>query len=388
VTRPVIAIVGASGSVGSGALACLIHDAQRYKLRAAYHTRSPQSSDKHDSVCWSRVNVYDDSSLDPFCSGCTVVLNTAGPSSQIGDRVARAADRAGADYVDAFGGRLLSDLFQANPLSMNRRVIHSAGIYPGLSELLPRWLARTHFDKVQTLRGWSGGREACSPAAALDVLASTHHGFGRAGALWEDGNRITNAMAAHTDADLPGFPGHVYVQPFLSEELERLIRDLDLRDVRWGNVMASTHALEVIARWSSRLGIHDGAEHTQAYRQLQQQAVNDLVETARMDLVGQTPYYRLLIDMEGTASGVPKRLRAVLKARDSYHVSGAVAAHAATVLVTNPPPPGTYRADSILDWESLLRTLQHNRCIDDFTLASLGVSGCDDRPNRIEEGAL
>lgn len=387
-TRPVIAIVGASGSVGSGALACLMHDDQRYVLRAAYHTRAPQDPDKYDSMCWSRVNIYDDSSLAQFCSGCTVVLNTAGPSSQIGDRVARAADRAGADYVDAFGGRQLSDLFQANPLSMNRRVIHSAGIYPGLSELLPRWLARTHFDKVQTLRGWSGGREACSPAAAVDVLASTHQVFGRAGALWEDGKRITNAMAAYSATDLPGFPGHVYVQPFLSEELERLIRDLDLHDVRWGNVMASTRALEVIARWSSRLGIHAGAENTQAYRQLLQQAVNDLVETASMDLAGQTPYYRLLIDMEGTASGATRRLRAVLKARDSYRVSGAVAANAASVLVTNPPPPGTYRADSILDWEAVLSTLQHNRCIDDFTLAFRGAAGCDDGTDRIEEGVL
>jgi len=306
----------------------------------------------------------------------------------IGDRVARAADKAGADYVDAYGGRLLTELFQASPLSIKRRVIHSAGIYPGLSELLPRWLARTHFDNVHTLRGWSGGREACSPAAAVDVLASTHQGFGHAGAIWENGSRITNAIAAHVDADLPGFAGRVYVQPFLSEELELLGRDLDLRDVRWGNVMASTRALDVIARWGRRLGAHATAMNTEPYRQLQQQAVDELVDTARLDLAGQTAYYRLLIEMEGIRAGTAKRLRAVLKARDSYRVSGVVAANAASVLVTDPPPPGIYRADCILDWEKLLRTLQHNRSIDDFTIASLSASCCNDGPGQIEEGVL
>lgn len=387
-TLPVIAIVGASGAVGSGALACLIQDNERYMLRAAYYTRPPQDIDTHRSVCWRRVNVYDELSFTQFCNGCTVVVNTAGPSSLIGDRVARAADKAGADYVDAYGGRLLTELLQASPLSIKRRVIHSAGIYPGLSELLPRWLARTHFDNVHTLRGWCGGREVCSPAAAVDVLASTHQGFGHAGAIWENGSRITNAMAAHADADLPGFAGRVYVQPFLSEELELLGRDLDLRDVRWGNVMASTRALEIIARWGRRLGAHATAMNTETYRQLQQQAVDELVDTARIDLAGQTAYYRLLIEMEGIRAGTAKRLRAVLKARDSYRVSGAVAANAASMLVTDPPPPGIYRADCILDWEKVLRTLRHNRCIDDFTIASLSASCCNDGPDQIEEGVL
>lgn len=387
-TLPVIAIVGASGTVGSGALACLMQHNERYTLRAAYYTRPPQDISTHRSVCWRRVNVYDESSLARFCSGGTVVLNTAGPSSLIGDRVARAADKAGADYVDAYGGRLLSDLFQESRLSMKRRVIHSAGIYPGLSELLPRWLAKTHFDNVHTLRGWSGGRELCSPAAAVDVLASTHQGFGHAGAIWENGNRITNAIAAEADAALPSFAGRVYVQPFLSQELELLVRDLDLRDVRWGNVMASTRALDVIARWGSRLGVHARAMNTKAYRQLLQQAVDELVDTARMDLLGQTPYYRLLIEMEGVRAGTSKRIRAVLKAKDSYRVSGAVAANAASMLVTDPPAPGIHRADSILNWEEVLRTLQHNRCIDNFTITAISTSCCKGGYNQIEEGAL
>ncbi len=384
---PVIGIAGASGSVGAGALACLVGEQGHYELRAAYHTHPPGDIDEHKSVRWHQLNVYDEASLAQFCSGCSVVLNTAGPSSLIGDRVARAADHAGADYVDAFGGRLLVDQLQANPLSTSRRVIHSAGIYPGLSELLPRWLARTQFDSVYGLHGWSGGREACSASAAIDVLASTHQGFGRAGAIWKNGSRITNAIAAYTQADLPGFAGSVSVQPLLSEELELLGRELQLRDLQWGNVMASTRALEVIARWGTRLGVQTSAVDARDYLQLQQQAVDDLVDTARMDLVGHTPFYRLLLEMEGTQAGTHKRIRAILKAMDSYRVSGAVAANAASRLVTDPPPQGVYRADTVLDWSQILRTLQENRCIDDFTIATL-TAPCSGSMNPVEEGVL
>lgn len=385
--QPVIGILGASGSVGSAALACLRED-RNLVLRAAYYTHPPQHPDKSERLSWSRVDIYDDSSLARFCRGCTVVLNTAGPSMIIGDRIARAADQAGAHYADAFGGGLLASRLQADPLSPDRYVIHSAGIYPGLSELLPRWLADIHFDNVQSLHGWSGGREACSAAAAADVLLSTQQGFGLAGAIWKDGHRMTNAMTAEDFADLPGFPGRVLVQPFLSEELEQTARYLNLHNAKWGNVMASARALEAIAHWSRRLSLHPKSASTGKYQNLLKQAVDDLAEIARLDLIGQTPYYRLVIELEGSVSGEPRRLRAVLKATDSYRISGAVAANAVSLMINKPPQAGTYRADSVLNWDDVLCTLQHNRYIEDFTIAALPPSCANGTAGTVEEGIL
>lgn len=385
-TQPVIGIVGASGSVGSAALECLQGDSNLV-LRAAYCTRPPQQPDKRRTT-WSCVNIYDESALARFCSECTVVLNTAGPSTLMADRIARAADLAGAHYVDAFGGCLLAKRLQQSPLSTGRCVIHSAGIYPGLSELLPRWLADTHFDSVDLLHGWSGGREACSAASAADVLLSTHQGFGRAGAIWKGGRRITNAMVAQDFIDLPGFPGRVRVQPFLSEELEGIACYLNLHDAQWGNVMASARALEVIAHWSGRLSLHPDTAGTGTHQNLLEQAVADLVDTARHDLLGHTAYYRLVIEMEGALASRPRRLRAVLKAKNSYQVSGAVAANAVSALIHNPPQPGVYRADSVLNWDEVLHSLRHNRCMEDFTIAVLPPSNCNPTTGKVEEGIL
>ena len=57
-----------------------------------------------------KLDVEDSLALQAFCSGCRVIVNCAGPSCHIRDRVARAAFRAGADYVDPGGDEPLAAL--------------------------------------------------------------------------------------------------------------------------------------------------------------------------------------------------------------------------------------------------------------------------------------
>lgn len=374
----VIGIVGAAGAVGSAALDGL-HTSPHWTLRAGYRSQ-PARNDAATDIDWRHVNVDDSASLGRFCDGCTVVLNTAGPSCRIGDRVARAADVAGADYVDAFGGVVLVRQLAAQSLSRERRVIHSAGVYPGLSAVLPRWLVRQGFDRVHALRGWAGGRERCTPAAAADVLLSTIDGFGQAGVAWIDGRRVTDALPPRDEVELVGFPGRVHVQPFFSQEMEQLAGELGLRDAHWNNVMPSGRATETIARWCGRLSarLDDSTlEH----------AISDLVETARRDVAGQAPYYRLVLEMDGERAGRPHCVRVVLNARDSYRVSGTVAASAVSCLLDTPPAPGIHSAGSVLAWEPLLDRLRCWGAVDSFSLVELPVNDAAVEAV-IEEGTL
>lgn len=54
-------------------------------------------------VATARVDVMDASSLDGFCSQCSIVVNCAGPVMVLQDRVAQAAFRNRCNYVDAAG---------------------------------------------------------------------------------------------------------------------------------------------------------------------------------------------------------------------------------------------------------------------------------------------
>ncbi|MGE8655507.1 MAG: saccharopine dehydrogenase NADP-binding domain-containing protein [Achromobacter sp.] len=380
-TAPMIGILGASGAVGSTALASLVSEG-RYVLRAGYRSRPPRG-DTTSCVERQQVDVDDEASLARFCKSCSVVLNAAGPSCRIGDRVARAADAAGAHYVDAFGGALLVQQLTTLPLSPERCVIHSAGVYPGLSALLPRWMAGQGFDLVLALRGWAGGRERCTPAAAADVLLSTVQGFGQAGTAWVEGRRMAGALAPRDAVEVVGFPGRVRVQPFFSEELEQLVVELGLHDAQWNNVMPGARTIGIISRWRSRLGTPESIDETWLA-----QAVAELVQTAQLDVAGQTPYYRLVIEMEGVRAEQPHHLRAVLRAPDSYCVSGAVAASAALCLLDAPPEPGVHSADRVLVWNAVRDRLQTWGVIEAFNLVELSADDIHAATTSVEEGAL
>jgi len=380
-TAPMIGIVGASGAVGGAALANLSSEG-RYALRAGYRSQPPHHKIAAD-VEQQQVNIDDEVSLARFCKNCAIVLNAAGPSCRIGDRVARAADEAGAHYVDAFGGALLVQQLATLPLSPGCCVIHSAGIYPGLSALLPRWMAEQGFDCVHALRGWSGGRERCTPAAAADVLLSTVQGFGQAGTAWVEGHRTTEALVPCDAVEVVGFPGRVHAQPFFSEELKQLVEELGLHDAHWNNVMPSARAMEVISCWCGRLSTTEPLDEA-----LLQQAVTDLVHTAQIDVAGQTPYYRLVVEMDGEREGRPRRLRAVLRAQDSYRVSGAVAASAVIWLLDAPPAPGVHSADQVLAWDVVCSHLQRWGVIEAFNLVEFLAIDNHLITASVEEGAL
>jgi hypothetical protein len=377
-----IGVVGGSGAVGRAALEYL-HAQQRFQLRGGYRSRAPLAVEATDALQWHAVDVEDPASLARFCAGCDIVLNTAGPSSRLGDRVARAADVAGADSVDAFGGEHLERQLARQPLSSGRRVIHSAGSFPGLSGLLPRWLAAQRFDRVHTLRAWAGGREHCTPGAGADVLLSTVQGFGRAGAAWIDGRRVAGALPAMESVQIAGFPGRVFAQPFLSQEMERVAAALNLRHAQWHNVSPSIHGTEVIGRWSGRLAAMASIDDATLA-----QAVNELVLTAQRDMAGGTPYYRLVLDMDGERAGQPRRQRAVLRCSDSYRLSAAMATAAVLALADDTPPEGVHCADGMLDADKVVAQLLAWHAIDAIDVVDLPLPQHAETSPLAEEGVL
>lgn len=377
-----IGVVGASGAVGHAALKYL-QAQERFQLRGGYRSRAPQDSGASEALSWQAVDVEDPTSLTRFCEGCDIVLNTAGPSSRLGDRVARAADAAGADSVDAFGGEHLQRQLARQPLSAGRRVIHSAGSFPGLSGLLPRWLAARQFDRVHALRAWAGGREHCTPGAGADVLLSTVQGFGRAGAAWIDGRRVAGILPAMESVQIASFPGRVFAQPFLSQEMEGVAIALGLRHAQWHNVSPSIHATEVIGRWSGRLAAMASIDDA-----VLTQAVNELILTAQRDMAGGTPYYRLVLELDGEHAGQPRRQRAVLRSSDSYRLSAAMAAATVLALADDTPPIGVHAADGILDADNVVAQLLAWHAVDAIDVVDLPLLHDAEPGVLAEEGVL
>ncbi|MFB4313927.1 saccharopine dehydrogenase NADP-binding domain-containing protein [Actinomadura sp. 21ATH] len=288
-----------------------------------------------------RVDLDDDAALRDFCTGCDIVVNCAGPSYRVLDRVARAALAGGAHYVDAAGDLVAIDALTGggatglDHLGLDRRAaVFSAGLMPGLSGLLPRLLAAD--GPLARLDVYVGGAAAIGPLSAVDALLTRGPRFGTALAAWRAGRIVPGALRPLRSVALPGFRDRVHAWPFLSTEMSRLAAELGVGELRNYTVYVTEAIPEALARaWADDEAALD--EHVPA-----------VVTAADTDLAATGPYYAMLFQAvpRDPAPGRPRRV--LLRTPDSYALSGAVAALTARELSAGAIPPGAHLACDVL----------------------------------------
>jgi hypothetical protein len=339
-----IGLLGAKGAVGQAA----VEELRALKVgELRLGARHP--ADTPNSANMTFVDLDDDSSLARFCADCRVVVNCAGPSHRILDRVAVAALSAGADYVDAAGDDPVHDLLAGwtSPAG-ERTAIVSAGMMPGLSALIPRWIAGHDFDHLDRLTAYVGGLDRFTFAAAGDYLASLSNGYGTSLAAWQHGQRVTCALEPLRDVHVPFFTGPVTAHPYLSVETERLARALSINEVSWYNVFVEGQALAAVNRLQASL--HSGADLASAAR--------ELVAASELDVAGRTPYQLLLFQLDGQAQGSTRTRSVMLRASDSYRLTGCITAHATAALLAGEISAGVHYAADVLNPQTVVEHLQ------------------------------
>jgi hypothetical protein len=315
---PRVGIVGGHGAVGRS-VARQLQVWRQFRIRIGgrntLHGRAFVETLRGDAE-WVLADVDDARSLESFCAGCDAVVNCAGPASFIGEKIGHAAFAAGAHYVDA-GGRAAMDLPPAG-----RTALLAAGMYPGLSGLLPRFLAAREFDGVSRLTAYIGGCDRLSYIAAIDYLDSLGDRSGEANAAWLGGRRVCRALAREEERSVPFFPRSVVLQPYLTAEAERLAVSLGLSELRWYSVFDGQHVVDALSLAGSR------------------QAAEFLVKATQMDLFGREPYQILLFEMTGTQGDASVRRSLVLKASGGAALTGVAAAAGVRAVLAGEIPDG------------------------------------------------
>ncbi|MFS8104529.1 hypothetical protein LFM09_46245 [Lentzea alba] len=282
-----IGILGAYGDVGTHAVRML----QGHDLRLGCRR--------------SGVDFHDQASLDRFAAGCRIVVNCAGPAHLVGDRVLRAAERAGADYVDASG--------DVTPFAGTAVV--GAGLQPGLTGLLPRWVGSDE------LTLYLGVLDRFTETAAADYL----YGVNSPLAAWRDGP-VPRALTRRSGVTLPFFPGEVTLLPYLDAEACRIAEQLKLRRGDWYTAVSGEHVLRAFDR------LH-GMERAEA--------VPALCRASRLDLAGREPHVVLAVETTGRT--------VVLRGRSNGELTGTVVALAVEAVDRGEVPPGCHHASDVLD---------------------------------------
>lgn len=316
-----IGIIGASGEVGT-------HTANVLRALGI----GPLRLSTRDSAGRRTVDVHDPASLDRFARGCRVLVNCAGPSHVVGDRVARAALRAGADYVDASGDDAVRTVL--GQAAGAHRVVLSAGLQPGLTGLLPRWVACRELDAVHGLRAYTGVLDEFTLAAADDYLHAAGDGTSESLAAWRGGARSPRALTRRDGETLPFFPAPVTLLPVLSTESEHLARAMGLVRGEWYTALTGEHVRSAFGRVRAL----DRAE-----------AVAALRRASLLDLAGREPHVVLLAQLDGTAGGQRRTCTVLLRGRGNGELTGAMTALAALAVDRAEVPPGAHDAAEVLD---------------------------------------
>lgn len=375
-TSPLIGVLGASGAVGRTAVR-LLHTWGTGRLRLGgrrvelARRVAVEEADGQGDV--QGVDVFNARELAEFCAGCRVIVNCAGPSFQILDRVAVAARAAGADYVDPGGDAPVHRrLIDGGGTGTGRTALLTTGMMPGLSGLLPRWLAGRYFDRAVRLTAYAGGRGRLTPAGAADYLLSLANGIGEPLAAWRNGARVSRALEPRQDVMLPCFSAGVTAYPFFGPEAERLARDLGLEDASWYTVFEGDHLRSALGRLQAAGGGDDPAC-----------GAAELSRAAELDLFGREPYQALIVELEGESRGRLHRRTAICRATDAYELTGAVTAIAVDEIVNGAIAPGVHMAAEALD-PSVVDRLRGTGVITAFDVIDGGVASAAP----VEEGCL
>ncbi|MFG2627051.1 saccharopine dehydrogenase NADP-binding domain-containing protein [Streptomyces sp. NPDC048473] len=381
--KPVIGVLGASGAVGRAAvreLRRLGHTRLRLggRTASALSAVAEENPTCHDETV--RADATDPEDLRAFTEGCDIVLNCVGPTYRLRATVASAALAAGAHCVDVAGDDpAAEDLLKAgDPTLGGRTVVLSAGALPGLSSLLPRWLAGQGLDAAAALTAYCGGLETCSPTVAHDLMLSLTSGgadgaaYGEALAAVRGGRRASRALRTAEDTEHEAFPGRVAVQPYLSGESERLATVLGLDRLDWYNVHPGRAVRALLNVLPGRLAAGEDPDRL----------AERLILAADLDLAGRKPYYVMDFALSGTASARPATAGLTLRAASSYRLTAAVGALAVEAVLRGEVPAGVHFACDVLDPDTVVTHLRSHGAAD------LRLTGAAAEAEQVEEGVL
>ncbi|AJZ90087.1 hypothetical protein VW41_14175 [Klebsiella michiganensis] len=345
----IIAVLGATGGAGCNVSRWLAQAG--FALRLGGRRRDPlqQLATRLDAEA-RPVDLWQEDELREFCRGCVAVVNCAGPSYQVLDRVARAAASAQAHYVDVSGDGPAWHLLQRQPAGDEHwTAVLSAGMLPGLANLVPGWMSQSTGGELTV---YSGGIERVSGAAAADLVLSLNeqcnalqgsdYWYGEAGAGWRLGRRARHVLSTQQTDTLAHFAGHVTLLPWLSADAERLAQRHHLSALSWYNVFSGQCLRETLT------GLRGKLDGTSQSLSIARAAVE---KASEIDLAGYAPYYQMVFDWQKEGEW---RRRVVVRTDSSLALTAATAVSTVLSLMRGEIAPGVHFADRVLNPATVL----------------------------------
>ena len=331
--KPTVGVLGSSGVVGKAACKYL---ARFFKVRGGQRKEPTEDIKALDDFKYIKTDIIEEESLNQFCKGCDVVLNCAGPSYKIKEKVAVAAYKAGAIYVDASDILLTEQEVRIKVMPEGRYVV-ATGYVPGLSGILPKLVEGKYLDQIEEVYCFQGGRQPYSSAALEDIILNSLSDSGYKGIYYSQGKLLQEDMESEEKIQLPGFLEPVYIKSYLSKEMIDVAERLGIKEMHWFNALPDLEiALEQVNYTENCMNQY--REHMEKWS-------------------------ALLYEFYGEKQQEKKRYRCIVNLQDSNIVCGEVAALVVKSILNKKPKQGIHWAKDILEVSEVIQYMKKSEAL-------------------------
>ena len=259
---------------------------------------------------WCTIETNYRESLEKFAENCCCLLDCAKLTERESALMDQIAETKGIPVLHLG----IKGFVRRNA---NIPVLYGAGCLPGISGLLPQYLAKD-FDRVHTLDFYYGGIGAFSYTAAKDYIEGLYDNGNRTMVCWKDGAVVPfspsgNDVTAVIDAPIAEYK----LFPYFDEEASAITRILGLNEGRFQMCLAGKRTLEAL----------NSARHQ--YRQNPEETVKKLCTASRLDMFGlkENSFYLCIMEGEKSDKSIKRFLKVsgLSPAKMTGYVAGASA---------------------------------------------------------------
>jgi len=305
-----IGIIGGYGSVGRWAVKSLSkHMDEIIKVGGRSKTAYEMCVERHQlkHTEFAKVDFADLNSVRQFAKGCRLILNCAGPTFGRSLKVADTVLGLGSCYVDVGFDNHMDELFKRYN---NRNLLCKAGAIPGLSGLLPRYLANKLGQAEQVVVYYSALGKF-SKTASEDYLNG----------IFGSGIAVTGKRKEVERKLLPLSSQESYLYPYYDSECDYVSRSLQPASCKWFMALEGE---------SSNMFMSNAGE---LYLQNQERAIAGLCDASYADTLSNSEYAGFVVQTSGIGNGMDMCQTLYLKAPSPEYLTGT--ATAAAVLLTD-----------------------------------------------------
>ena len=345
-----IGVIGSSGFIGRKLCEQLI---KKYNVRGGQ--RSPRYADANLStnrISWQYVDVFDEMSLESFCSGCDIVINCAGPTYKIGDRIAVVANRNGSDYVDIFGGGYLEYQLYKECIEGKNYKIFAAGSMPGFSGIALKWLI-SKFDIIQKIKVYEGSFEKSGISACEDIILSSVKNFGLKDTYVEDMKYIRKGLEQESVL-IPGVPEPVYCQYYLTQEIQHLQKKYSIPNIKVYHMNSNQKLADMLSQACFEAVFSEENVRNNAMKIYS--LLNDMASKKET-------WYAYVVEAEGIIGHQLYQKRLVIRAKESALINVGVLESVLDEIVKREKNYGILWAYDFVDAESVMQKLSNEGII-------------------------